>query len=168
MGSQEQPTFLDSCKAALLPVEVGAYAGNLANFLLSWRSITSDPWVLEAVSGYHLEFCTKPVQTKLPNPPILSVADKEIIDQELHKLLHKGAKEQAPYCKDQFISNMFLVPKKTGDLRPVINLKPLNEFVEKIHFKMENIDMVKNLIKPGDYLASLMIFSSLDKIIKNV
>ena len=154
-GSQEQPTFLDSYKAALLPVEVGAYAGNLANFLLSWRSITSDPWVLEAVSGYHLEFCTKPVQTKLPNPPILSVADKEIIDEELHKLLHKGAIEQAPYCKDQFISNMFLVPKKTGDLRPVINLKSLNEFVEKIHFKMENIDMVKNLTKPGNYLASI-------------
>ena len=154
-GSQEQPTFLDSYKAALLPVEVGAYAGNLANFLLSWRSITSDPWVLEAVSGYHLEFCTKPVQTKLPNPPILSVADKEIIDEELHKLLHKGAIEQAPYCKDQFISNMFLVPKKTGDLRPVKNLKSLNEFVEKIHFQMENIDMVKNLIKPGNYLASI-------------
>ena len=107
------------------------------------------------MSGYHLEFGTKHVQTKLPNPPILSVADKEIIDQELHKLLHKGAIEQAPYCKDQFISNVFLVPKKTGDLRPVINLKPLNKFVEKIHFKMENNDLVKNLIKPGDYLASI-------------
>ena len=28
-GSQQQPTFLDSYKAALLPVEVGAYAGDL-------------------------------------------------------------------------------------------------------------------------------------------
>ena len=52
---------------------------------------------------------------------------------------------------------MSLVPKKTGDLRPVINLKPLNEFVEKIHFNidMDNIDLVKNLLKPGDYLGSI-------------
>ena len=123
------------------------------NFLLSWRSFASDHWVLEAVSGYHLEFGTIPLQTKLPNPPILFVTDRENIDQELHKLLYNGAIEQAPYCKDQFISNMSLIPKKPGDLRPVINLKPLNEFVENIHFKMENIDLAKNLIKPGDYLA---------------
>lgn len=79
-GSQEQLKFLDSYKAVLLPVEVSAYARNLANFFLSWRSITSDPWVLEAVSGYHLEFGTKPVQAKLSYPSILSVGDKEIID----------------------------------------------------------------------------------------
>jgi len=34
-------------------------------------------------------------------------------------------------------------------------LKPLKEFVEKIHFKRENIDLVKNLIKPGDFLPSV-------------
>lgn len=50
---------------------------------------------------------------------------------------------------------MFLVPKKTGDLRQVINLKPLNEFVAKIHFKMEGIHLVKDLVISGDYLATL-------------
>ena len=79
------PSSSTATKAPLFPVEVGAYAGNLANFLLSWRSFASDCWVLEAVSGYRLDFGTKPVQTKLPNPPVLSVADGENIDQELHK-----------------------------------------------------------------------------------
>ena len=74
--------------------------------------------------------------------PFSYVAGKEIIDEELEKLLHKGALEQAPYCKDQFISNMFLFPTKTGDLMPVINLRPLYKFA-KIHFKMENNDLVK-------------------------
>lgn len=50
---------------------------------------------------------------------------------------------------------MFLVSKKTGDLRPVINLKPLNEFVGKIHFKMEGVHLVQDLVKPGDYLATI-------------
>ena len=79
------PSSSTATKAALLPVEVGAYAGKLANFLLSWRSFASDCWVLEAVSGYRLEFGIKAVQTKLPNPPILCVADRENIGQELHK-----------------------------------------------------------------------------------
>jgi len=105
---------------------------------------------LSCLRGYYSNMVQGTVKRAIP-----SVAGKEIIDQELHKLLHKEVIKQAPYCKDQFISNTFLVAKKTGDLRPVINLKPLNESVEKIYFKIENIDLVKNPIKPGDYLASI-------------
>ena len=38
-----------------------------------------------------------------------------------------------------FILQLFLIPKKGGGKRPVINLKGLNIYVEKEHFKMENI-----------------------------
>ena len=40
-------------------------------------------------------------------------------------------------------------------MRPVINLKPLNQFVQKIHFKMENIQMAMNFVSLGDYMVSL-------------
>ena len=40
-------------------------------------------------------------------------------------------------------------------MRPVINLKPLNEFLQNIHFKMENIQMALNLITQGDYMISI-------------
>ena len=59
------------------------------------------------------------------------------------------------HCPGEFLSNMFLILKKTGDLRPGINLKPLNEFVAKIHFKMEGIHLVQDLVKSGDYLATI-------------
>ena len=38
-----------------------------------------------------------------------------------------------------FYSSLFLVPKKDGGMRPVINLKCLNEFVAPQHFKMEGL-----------------------------
>ena len=57
-------------------------------------------------------------------------------------------------CDNEFISTVCLVPKKTGDFRPVINLKPLYQFVEKIHFKMENIRMALNCISSGDFMVS--------------
>ena len=70
-------------------------------------------------------------------------------------MLLKGAITVAQHSKDEFLSNIFLVPKKTGDLRPVINLKPLNEFVHDIHFKMENIESVKQLLRTGDFMATI-------------
>ena len=80
------------------------YAGNLLHNLKFWRKITSDPWVLETVSGYHLEFNTLPVQSVLPRPPPFSEREKQLIDEEITKLLTKGA------CPYEFISNIFLVP----------------------------------------------------------
>lgn len=51
---------------------------------------------------------------------------------------------------DAFLSTLFLVPKKDGGQRPVINLKNLNSFVEVPHFKMEGIHTLKGLLKKGD------------------
>ena len=48
-----------------------------------------------------------------------------------------------------------MVPKKTGDFRTVINLKPLNQLVEKIHLKMDNTRMALNCISPGDFMVSI-------------
>ena len=56
-----------------------------------WRKITSDPWALETVSGYHLEFDTLPVQSVLPRPPPFSEGEKQLIDEEITKLLTKGS-----------------------------------------------------------------------------
>ena len=58
-------------------------------------------------------------------------------------------------CDKEFISTVCLVPKKTGDFRPVINLKPLNQFVEKIHFKVANNRLALNCISPGDFILSI-------------
>ena len=54
-----------------------------------------------------------------------------------------------------FVSQIFLVPKKDGGFRPVINLKALNKFIAEEHFKMEGFHMVKDLAKPGDWLTKL-------------
>jgi len=78
--------------------ESHAYAGNLLNNLDVWRKITSDPWVLETVSGYHLEFNTLTVQSVLPRPPPFSEREKQLIDEEIIKLLTKGAIRKVSSC----------------------------------------------------------------------
>ena len=54
-----------------------------------------------------------------------------------------------------FVSSIFLVDKKDGGHRPVINLKNLNSFVDFQHFKMEGIHMLRDLLKKGDFMVKL-------------
>jgi len=57
--------------------------------------------------------------------------------------------------KRQFFSNIFIVEKKNGNYRPVINLRKLyNEFVEYHHFKMETLETVLNGIQRNSYFTS--------------
>lgn len=58
----------------------------------------------------------------------------------------KHAMEECRECKDQFISIYFLVPKPNGFTRFIINLKKLNEFIEPIHFQLEDLRSAKNLL----------------------
>ena len=58
-------------------------------------------------------------------------------------------------CADQFLSQTFLVPKKDGSSRLVINLRPLNQFLQQVHFKMESLGMMRDLLREGDWMASI-------------
>ena len=72
-------------------------------------------------------------------------------------MLSKGAIKEIhpPESREGFYSNLFLVPKKDGGTRPVINLKKLNEFIPPQHFKMEGIHTLKDLLKENDWLTKV-------------
>ena len=47
------------------------------------------------------------------------------------------------------------VPKKGGQIRPVINLKKLNEWVVPQHFKVEGISTLRELLKANDWMVKI-------------
>lgn len=75
------------------------------------------------------------------------------VDEEVQKLLEKKAIRPVERSPDQFLSQLFTVPKKDKTRRPVINLKPLNAFLCRSHFKMEGICMLRDLMKEGDWIV---------------
>lgn len=77
------------------------------------------------------------------------------VEAEIQSMVEKGAIEAVSPCKGEFISTLLLFTKKSGGLRPVINLKPLNQFVEKVHFKMESIQIAIESLNYLDYMVSL-------------
>ena len=61
--------------------------GRLAQFY--WSSFTSDTWVLQAVSGYKIEFICEPFQVRKPHGIAFSDEEKKLIDLEVQKMLQK-------------------------------------------------------------------------------
>ena len=58
-------------------------------------------------------------------------------------------------CQDQSLSSIFLVPKKDGGNRPVINLKSLNTHIPYHHFKMESSSLLKELLQKEDFMCKI-------------
>ena len=79
----------------------------------------------------------------------------------MSKLLNKGVLEKTEYAEGDFLSTIFVQPKKDGSYRMILNLKPLNEFVSYYHFKMDTIQTALKLMCPGCFMASVHLKSGL-------
>ena len=132
-------------------------AGCIKDHIANWKSVTTDPVILDALKHYHIEFegGRRPAQATKPKQITFSLGDKEIINAEITKLLDKGVIEPSNPLEGDFISTIFVRPKKDGSHRLILNLKPLNKFVTYYHFKMDTINTALKLMRPGCFMASV-------------
>ena len=82
-----------------------------------------------------------------------AMAHHPIIQKEVDELLAKGVIEPSSGGAG-FYSNIFVVPKYTGGLWPILNLKHFNPYLHIPSFKMPTIRHVWSLIQHGDYAFS--------------
>ena len=127
----------------------------LLHFLPNWRQITSDPDILMTVAGYKLPFTSPPHQASAKTALTFSRHKSEKIDSEVALLREKGVLHVACPVSDQFVSSLFLVPKRDGNSRPVINLKDLSVFLQYDHFKMEGIHLLCDILQPNDWQGKI-------------
>jgi hypothetical protein len=50
---------------------------------------------------------------------------------------------------------VFIIPKKSGEFRPIVNLKVLNKFVCSPYFKMEGVSSLQEIIRPDDCFTNI-------------
>ena len=130
-------------------------AGRIRFFIGKWKELTSDPTILSAVTGYKIKFLTQPVQLFVLRPYLFSSETTDAIDQQVSQFLDKGIIKKSSPVENQFISTIFLRPKKDGSFRMILNLKELNKFVEYEHFKMDSIYTSIELMRPTYFMASI-------------
>lgn len=73
----------------------------------------------------------------------------------IDKFLETGVIEKTKHSEGEYISNIFVRPKKDGSYHLILNLKHLNQFVEYHHFKMENLKSAITLMSPNCYMATI-------------
>lgn len=130
--------------------------GRLANFISEWQRLTSDRNVLEIVTGLTIPFHTTPVQSYLPRQKQF-FTEVVHIQSEIDKLLKKKVIRGSQHEQGEFISPIFLRPKKDGSHRMILNLRSLNQFVVTHHFKMDSLHSAIQMMSQSCYMASVDI-----------
>jgi hypothetical protein len=134
-------------------VEIGA---RLSLFADRWPEVTDDPWVLDTVTdGLKIDFISEPFQRSSPREVSMSGDMKVVCQAEICSLFKKGVIEEIKDESARLLCSFFCVPKKMGGFRPIVNLKALNSFVKYEHFKMENLETVRFLVRKGDWFIKL-------------
>ena len=83
--------------------------------------------------------------------------DAHVLRAEVMTLLKKGAIEIVSPSESEsgFYSRYFLVPKKDGGLRPILDLRLLNLSLMRRKFKMLTLKQILAQICPEDWFCSL-------------
>ncbi len=87
------------------------------------------------------------------------VAPQQVLarEQEIKALLEKEAIEYVPHSNREtgFYSRYFIVPKKDGGLRPILDLRVLNVSVLKLKFKMLTLRQIVSQIRSEDWFVTI-------------
>ena len=95
-------------------------AGNINNHLSQWRSVTSDLFIIDIVkNGLKLRFAEEPAQNICHNIPITKT-EKQIISDEIQKLLQKEVIYPCMREEGDFIPSMFTREKRDGSYRMIL------------------------------------------------
>ena len=118
------------------------------------HSLTSDREILSTVMGLKIEFDSIPHQHYIPLNK-RSAAEEVIVAGEIDKLLTKHVIKPVEHSSGEIISDIFLRDKKDETHRMILNLKALNQYAVKIHFKMDRIHTISKLIEKDCFMASV-------------
>ncbi|XP_041432012.1 uncharacterized protein LOC121397903 isoform X2 [Xenopus laevis] len=135
--------------------------GRLGKFYKEWETTIRDRWVLQIISvGYKLEFKRRHLkslflQSRIPGEPRARQALSKILmdlwKQEVIRPVPKSQRGLGVY------SPLFLIKKKTGEYRAILDLRVLNRSLRVRRFKMESLRSVLQEIDQGDWLISIDI-----------
>ncbi len=108
--------------------------------------------------SYTLQFGKNPPRFDGVHLTVVNSASKaSVLQQELSSLLQKGAIEEVLQSEVErgFFSRYFLVPKRDGGLRPILDLRRFNFSLYKGKFKMLTMRTIMSQVQEGDWFVTI-------------
>ncbi|KAI2645311.1 Transposon Ty3-G Gag-Pol polyprotein [Labeo rohita] len=131
----------------------------LVDHLAAWKLLPNvSAWVPRTVErGYRIQFGAPPAPFVRVSPTLVGPEQGLVMEQEVVSLLRKEAIEVVPPHDREsgFYSRYFIVPKKDGGLRPILDLRVLNRSVMKLKFRMLTLKQVVSQIRSEDWFVTI-------------
>lgn len=101
----------------------------LVEYFDAWKNLTNiSSWVLRTIQkGYRLQFGSRPLKFNGVVRTVVNPEQSRVLEQEVSSLLVKEAIERIP------------PPDRESGLRPIIDLRHLNQSLRRFRFKMHTI-----------------------------
>ncbi len=135
----------------------GTSVGSLVPLVRFWGAWLALPnpsrWLLHTIRlGYAIQFARRPPKYRGTHLTTVRAADAPILRAEIAVLLAKDAIEPVPPAdmRSGFYSPYFIVPKKGGVLRPILDLRVLNRALHRLPFKMLTPKRIFGFVRPQD------------------
>ncbi len=140
----------------------GTSVGSLVSLVRFWGAWLALPnpsrWLLRTIRlGYAIQFARRPPKYRGIHSTTVRAADAPILRAEIAVLLAKDAIEPVPPAdmRSGFYSPYFIVPKKSGGLRPILDLRVLNRALHMLPFKMLTPKRIFGCVRPQDWFAAI-------------
>ena len=137
--------------------DVPPVGGRISLFIGKWQVVTADSFVLSVVkNGFqilvqnHFPGVIRKVTVTPQDPKGILRIQEEICD-----LISKNAIVQINDAPNLCLSPIFVIPKKSGDLRVILNLKEFNLFISTQHFRMETLNVILPQLSANDWAVSI-------------
>ncbi len=132
---------------------------SLVRFLGAWQALPNPSrWLLHTIRlGYAIQFARRPPKYRGIHFTTVKAGDASILRAEIAVLLAKDAIEPVPPAdiRSGFYSPYFIVPKKGGGLRPILDLRVLNRALHRLPFKMLTPKRIFGCVCPQDWFAAI-------------
>ena len=131
----------------------------LVRSLGAWLALPNPSrWLIRTVRlGYAIQFARRPPKFNGVLETSVAVRDASVLREEIAVLLAKDAIEPVPPAEMRtgFYSPYFIVPKKSGGLRPILDLRVLNRALHKLPFKMLTQKRIIKCVQAQDWFAAI-------------
>lgn len=134
--------------------------GPLHPYYAQWQALPGVPdEVLRTIRrGHEIRFeAGPPPYTGIVETQIPSDSKAQVLLLEIREMLSKGAIQAVERGTEieGVYSQYFVVPKKTGGLRPILNLKRFNRWVRKETFHMLSVRQLLSMVTKGAWFTSI-------------
>ncbi len=151
--SSSTPLRCTTAGTSIVPLEP------LARRLEAWLALPSPSrWLTRTIRlGCAIQFARRPPKFSGVLETSVEARNAPVLREEIAVLLAKDAIEPVPPAemRQGFYSPYFIVPKKGGGLRPILDLRLLNRALHRFPFKMLTHRRMIKCIQPRDWFAAI-------------